>query len=220
MLRHAKKLLTAQQQMISDKGTSILHYTLQNKKQHESMRHYPKGDRIDHQTGSQYFYHCHREDLERGEHGHFHCFLRYKQIPAHIKPTLLTDWDKYIDNPMTHVVAIAMDRLGQPIRLFSVNRWVSSEIWYDAKHASKFTTRFKMSLTDDPYWQFLDQWIESMIHLFAPQIAWVYTQRDAAIKAHQQNNPDESVYENEHIEELSSIGIDLTQQVQWIINTP
>ena len=220
MMRHAKKLLTAQQQMISDKGTSILHYTLQNKKQHESMRHYPKGDRIDHQTGSQYFYHCHREDLERGEHGHFHCFLRYKQIPAHIKPTLLTDWDKYIDNPMTHVVAIAMDRLGQPIRLFSVNRWVSSEIWYDAKQTPKFTKRFKMTLTDDPYWMILDQWIESMVHLFAPQIAWVYNQRDIMIKAHQQQNPDESVYDNLDIEELSSIEIDLTKQIQWIINTP
>ena len=77
-----------------------------------------------------------------------------------------------------------------------------------------------MTLTDDPYWQILDQWIESMIHLFAPQIAWVYTQRDMIVKEHQQTNSEESVYNNKQIEELSSIEIDLTQQIQWIINTP
>lgn len=220
LLRYAKKLLKTQQQMTFENGRNILHYTLQSLPQHESMQHYPKGDRIDHQTGSQYFYHCHRENLESGEHGHFHCFLRYKQIPPHIKPKALVDWDKYIDNPMTHIIAIAMNRFGQPIRLFSVNRWVSSEIWYDAKYASKLTNRFKMTLEMDAYWKILDQWVESMIHLFAPQIAWVYTQRDIALTQHQQANPNESVYDNKTIDELSSIEIDLTQQIQWIINSP
>ena len=218
LMRHAKKLLTAQQQIVSNTGTSILHYTLQNKDQHESMSHYPKGDRIDHQTGSQYFYHCHRENFNSTEHGHFHCFLRYKHIPKHIKPTQLTDWDKHIDNPMTHLVAISMNNLGQPIRLFTVNRWISSEIWYDAKHAPNFINRFNLTLTDDPYWQILDQWVDAALHLFAPQISWLYTQRDAAIRAHQHDNLEDNVYENESIEELSSIAIDLTQQIQWIIN--
>lgn len=220
LLRYAKKLLLTQQQMTFEDGRNLLHYTLQNLPQHESMQHYPKGDRIDHQTGSQYFYHCHREDLKSGEHGHFHCFLRYKQIPIHIKPKALTDWDKYINNPMTHIIAIAMNRFGQPIRLFSVNRWVSSEIWYDAKYAPKLTSRFKMTLKEDAYWQILDQWVESMIHLFAPQIAWVYTQRDIAIKHHQQANPKTLVHDDKNIEELSSIEINLTQQIQWIMNSP
>ncbi len=220
LLRQIKKLLTAQQQIINPTGNSILHYTLKDKDQHESMSHYPKGDRIDRQTGAQYFYHCHRENFESTEHGHFHCFLRYKHIPKHIKPTPLDDWDKHIDNPMTHIIAISMNNLGQPIRLFTVNRWVSSEIWYDAKHASNFIKRFDMTLTDDPYWQILDQWVESMLHLFAPQIAWLYTTRDAAIKSLQQSNPGENIYESERFEELSSIAIDLKQQIEWIINSP
>lgn len=220
LLRHTRKLLVAQHQIMSNTGKSILYHTLQDNKRHEYMSHYPKGDRIDHQTGAQYFYHCHRENFESTEHGHFHCFLRYKHIPKHIKPTPLTDWDKHIDNPMTHIVSIAMNNLGQPIRLFSVNRWISSEIWYDAKHASNFINRFKMTLTDDPYWQILDQWVEAMLHLFAPQISWVYTERDAAIKAHQLKYPNVHAYDDEAFEELSSIDIDLTEQIQWIINTP
>ena len=220
LLGYAEQVLTAQQQMSTNKGKNILHYTLQKKRCHTRMSHYPKGDRIDHSTGSQYFYHCHRESTEREEHGHFHCFIRYKRIPKTYKPTPLADWDKYIDNPMTHLVAIAMDRYGQPIRLFTVNRWVTSEIWYDADYSPKFIKRFKMSLTDDPYWQVLDQWVDAMLHLFAPQIAWLHHQRDKAIAEHKLKNPDNNVYEDSNIEELSEITIDLKNQIHWILGAP
>ncbi len=217
MLGYAEQVLTTQQQMTTNTGKNILHYTLQKTRRHTRMNHYPKGDRIDHQTGAQYFYHCHRENTDRQEHGHFHCFLRYKHIPKKCKPTPLADWDKYIDNPMTHLIAIAMDRYGQPIRLFTVNRWVTSEVWYDAEHSPTFINRFKMTLTNDPHWQVLDQWVESMLHLFAPQIAWLHHQRDHVIAHHKLQNADNNVYEDENIEELSEISIDLKNQIQWIL---
>lgn len=217
MLDCAERVLSTQQHMMTNKGKTILHYTLQKKRRHTRMHHYPKGDRIDHKTGAQYFYHCHRENLDLNEHGHFHCFLRYKQIPKRCKPTPLADWDKYIDNPMSHLVAIAMDRYGQPIRLFTVNRWVTSEIWYDAEHASSFIKKFKMTLADDPYWQVLDQWVTAMLQLFSPQISWLHQQRDKAVAEHSLQNPGSNVYENANIEELSEIHIDLAKQVQWIL---
>lgn len=220
LLKQAESLLTAQHQIIQHTGNSIVHYTLQQNKQHERLSHYPKGDRIDSKSGAQYFYHCHRENYDSTEHGHFHCFIRYKHIPRYIKPARITDWDKYIDNPMTHIVAIAMNNLGQPIRLFTVNRWISCEIWYDACHAQKLVNRYQLNLKDDPYWQILDQWVNAMIHLFAPQITWLYTERDKVVLAHQKANPNVSVYENKAFEELSSIDIDLNQQINWIINTP
>ena len=217
LLDKAQQVLMAQQQMMSKKGKNILHYTLERKRQHKRMHHYPKGDRIDKNTGAQYFYHCHRENPDQEEHGHFHCFLRYKHIPKRCKPTPLEDWDKYIDNPMTHLVAIAMNRYGQPIRLFTVNRWVTSEIWYDAKHAPNFLNRFKMSITDSPYWKILDQWVEGMLHLFAPQIAWLHHQRDFIMEQHKLNFPTENIYENREIEELSEISINLNSHVQWLL---
>ena len=219
LLNYAELVLTTQQQMLTQTGKNILHHTLQKQRRHKNMNHYPKGDRIDRQTGAQYFYHCHRENLDIGEHGHFHCFLRYKHVPKQIKPKPLADWKKNLDNPMTHIVAIAMDRYGQPIRLFTVNRWVSSEIWYDAKHIPTFVKRFKMTLLDDPYWQILDQWIEGMLHLFSPQIAWLHHKRDAVIEHHTLRNPDINAYEDHDIEELSEISIDLKSQIEWIINT-
>ena len=218
LLDSAQRVLSTQHQMTTTKGKNILHYTLKKNRRHKSMHHYPTGDRIDRKTGAQYFYHCHRENMDRNEHGHFHCFLRYNHIQKRIKPTPLPDWKIYLDNPMTHIICISMDLYGQPIRLFTVNRWVTSEIWYDAEYAPSFIKRFKMNLTDDPYWQILDQWVESMLHLFSPQITWLHHQRDAAIAHHQLLNPDSNIYEDHTIEELSEISIDLKTQIQWIID--
>jgi len=217
-LSYATQVLEAQQQMMTDKGKNLLHYTLKKKRRHQQMSHYPKGDRIDRTTGAQYFYHCHREDLETTEHGHFHCFLRYKKIPKQIKPTRLDDWDRYIDNPMTHLVAIGMNQVGMPIRLFTVNRWVTSEVWYDAIHAPKFLKRFKMNLGDDPYWQVLDKWVEGMLQLYSPQISWLHQERDKLIQVHQERIPHENIYLNKELEELSFIDINLQKQIEWIIS--
>ncbi len=220
LLRYAAQMLNAQQNMLTPDGKNIIHYTLKNQDQlsHKKMVHYPLGDRIDTITGSQYFYHCHRENMQTTEHGHFHCFLRYPQIPTRIKPTRLPDWDKYMKNPITHLVSIAMNQLGEPIRLFSVNRWVTSEIWYDAKHTPTFINRFKMTLTDDPHWVILDEWITALIHLFAPQITWLNQTRDAAMARHKTSyTSSESIYEDRSIEELSEISIDIKQHIQWII---
>lgn len=220
LLRYAEQVLITQQQMQTTSGKNIIHYTLKKKRRHIRMNHYPKGDRMDLKTGGQYFYHCHREDEASSEHGHFHCFLRYTHIPKYLKPKPLPDWDKNLKNPYAHLIAISMNRCGQPIRLFTVNRWVTDETWYDAKHLPTLINRFKMTLTDDPHWQILDQWIEGMLHLFAPQIAWLHHQRDAAMKAYDQKNTDDNPYENNSIEELSEIAIDLKEQVQWIITSP
>jgi hypothetical protein len=217
-LGYATQVLESQQLMTTDKGKNILHYTLKKKRRHERMSHYPKGDRIDHSTGAQYFYHCHRENFESTEHGHFHSFLRYKQIPKSIKPIPLEDWDRYIDNPMTHIVAIGMNQLGQPIRLFMVNRWVTSDIWYPSECATPFLKRYKMTLTDDPYWQILDKWVEGMLHLFAPQIAWLHQERDRKIQLHQKKTSIENPYLDYDLEELAEIPIDLKQQIEWIIS--
>ena len=216
-LEYAKQILEAQRLMTSNKGKNVLHYILKGKRRFERMSHYPGGDRIDHKTGSQYFYHCHRENYESTEHGHFHCFLRYKQIPKSIKPAPLADWDRYIDNPMTHLVAIGMNQQGQPIRLFTVNRWITSEIWYAAEYTGRFLNRYKMTLTDEPYWQILDRWVEGMIHLFTPQIIWLNQERDKKILQHQTTNSIDNPYVDYDLEELSEITIDLKSQIEWII---
>lgn len=216
-LNYAKQVLEAQQQMMTARGKTILHYTLRRKRQHQYMDHYPAGDRIDYDTGAQYFYHCHREDYDTTEHGHFHCFLRYPHIAPRIKPTPLPDWDINMDSPMTHIIAISMSCDGQPMRLFTVNRCVSYEVWYDAKHIQRFINQYKMTKQDDPYWQILDRWVDGMIHLFAPQIVWLQHARDITIEHYKQVLPGTNVYENQDLQELSTIPINVADQIQWIL---
>jgi hypothetical protein len=215
LLRHALKLLDAQRKMSMPNGRNIIHYTLQSERQPLRMAHYPKGDRIDYNSGAQYFYHCHRENLKRQEHGHFHCFLRAAGIPDRIRPKPLPDWDKHIDSPMAHIVAVAMNRYGWPIRLFTVNRWVSAETWYAGRHTPAFVRKFKFE-GDDDHWGVLDSWMESMLQLFAPQIAWLSQQRDETIARWQRAHPDKNAYEARRLEELSELPVNLNAQVRWL----
>ncbi|MCX7116524.1 MAG: hypothetical protein NTW94_01185 [Legionellales bacterium] len=217
MLTCAEKVLTLQQQMITNTGKNILHYSLQKQRRYLSLKHYPKGDRIDRTTGAQYFYHCHRENKDTQEHGHFHCFLRYKHISKRTKPKPLSDWKKHLDNPMTHLVAISMNRYGQPIRLFTVNRWITAEIWYDSEHIERFVKKYQMTMSEPPYWAILDHWVDAMIHLFSPQIIWLHQQRDIIMHHHQSQDPEHNIYEDRTIEELSEIPIDIASQIQWIL---
>ena len=219
MLKSALTVLEMTQAMSAGKGKNILHYTLQRKRRHKAMEHYPGGDRIEYSTGAQYFYHCHREDRETGEHGHFHSFMRYKKIPRRIRPAALPDWDKNLDNPMAHIVAIAMDCYGKPIRLFTVNRWVTDETWYDAEHVTEFIRKYKFrqDKEEESYWWKLDKWVESMHQLFAPQIIWLHQERDHRVAAWQKKYPSRNPYEDRELEEITSIPIDIVDQVNWLM---
>ncbi|MBN9230280.1 MAG: hypothetical protein BGO90_07940 [Legionella sp. 40-6] len=214
-LHYAMQILEAQKHMLGEDGKNLLHYLLKNRERYERMTHYPQGDRIDSVSGAQYFYHCHRENFASTEHGHFHCFLRYKNIPTSIKPSALKDWDYYIENPMTHIIAIAMNQMGQPIRLFTVNRWVTSEIWYDASNMSKIIKNYQLNLTHS-YWSVLDHWVEGIIHLFTPQITWLHRQRDRYMQ-HQIDSGNVNPYTDRSLEELSELSIDLKKQIEWVI---
>jgi hypothetical protein len=217
LLKRAEQVLINQQQMITDNGENILHYTLNKSKKHTKYKHYPSGDRIDLKTGGQYFYHCHRENEEVEEHGHFHCYLRKKFIPQYIKPANIPQTYKKEEHAMTHLIAVAMNRIGEPIRLFTPNQWVTSEVWYHSRHAARLTRRFKISMNDDPYWQALDQWIEGILHLFLPQIIWLHKERDRIIKTYTNSDSVGNIYANKNIEEVSEVSINLQEQIEWIL---
>ena len=214
-LHWANQVLSAQQHIQQQLSSSIVKYTLGDEPIHQAMQHYPKGDRIDKLYGGQYFYHCHRENQDTAEHGHFHCYLRQSGIPKHIPRKTGLKWRA--DNSMTHLIAIGMDLFGQPIRLFTVNRWVSDETWFDAKHAPHLIKRFKLSLTNPSPWQIIDCWVQGMVHLFMPQIIWLLQARDHQMAAFQ-HEQGLDCYENKSIEEITSLSIDLPSQIQWILS--
>ncbi|MGH6662348.1 MAG: DUF6969 family protein [Rhodospirillales bacterium] len=179
--------------------------------------HYPPGDVYDHDTHAQYYYHTHppegRAKKFGSEHGHFHTFLRPKGMPTKVKPAPVPDYKQPEgdNDALTHFVAIAMDRAGFPIRLFTTNRWVTGETWYEAKSVIAMLDRFIIDLAH-PSWP-VNMWISAMLRLFGPDIEALLVERDRAIDDWQRRHPGDNVYEDRRLEITSIRDISVDVQI-------
>ena len=229
LIEHAMAALQAQQQIQEAGGVHQLMMKQAEAEGFTAWQHYPKGDRIDYESGGQYYYHCHRENFETEEHGHFHCFLRKKGNarnggwPISYKIADIPEKEKYLNSPMTHLITIGLNRYGLPIRLFTVNRWVTKETWFEAEKMHKLRKRFDLKHVKAregqlEQWRVVDEWIEHLIHLFAAQIDWLISERDKAMAEHiKQIRDSDNHYDDKRIEELSALDISLEAQVGWLM---
>jgi len=178
--------------------------------------HYPEGDVYDPRSHAQYYYHAHPKDERPGEHGHFHTFLRPKGMPAGIAPAPLPDFvpPEGANDALSHLVAISMDRRGNPLKLFATNRWVTGEVWYAAADVIRMLDRFAIDHVR-PSWA-VNIWITGMIALFRPQIVALITARDAAIAAWAEDHPDDNVHEDRALEVTDECGISIPDQIAAI----
>ncbi len=161
-------------------------------------RHYPEGEVYDPASHAQYFYHRHpapsrNRPAQPIEHGHFHLFLRGEGMPAGVTP-LLSPELAVANAPaprqsaplklgrsdkVCHLVALAVDERGEPLRLFTTNRWVTGETWYRADDVILMLDRFRVR-SDHPS-ALLNRWIGALVRLFQPEIAALLRERDQAI---------------------------------------
>jgi hypothetical protein len=177
--------------------------------------HYPPGDVYDHETHGQYYYHAHAAAQRfQGEHGHFHTFVRPKGMPPGIVPAKVPGFVMPEDpnDALCHLVAIAMTPVGLPFRLFTVNRWVTGEVWYRAEDVIRLLDVFKIDHAQ-PSWP-VNRWISAMIRLFKPQIADLLRARDRKVARWQELNPDSDVFEDRDLEVTSFLDVSLDRQVQ------
>ncbi len=126
-------------------------------------RHYPEGEVYDPASHAQYFYHRHpaparKRPAQPAEHGHFHLFLRGEGMPAGITPLLMPELAVANapaprqsaplklgrSDEVCHLVALAVDGKGEPLRLFTTNRWVTGETWYRADDVIRMLDRFRV----------------------------------------------------------------------------
>jgi hypothetical protein len=175
--------------------------------------HYPTGDVFDHVTDSQFYYHAHPQDLRSGEHGHFHTFLRPDGMPKGVRPAMVEDFKmpEGENEALSHLIAISMDKFGVPIRLFTTNRWVTGEVWYDADNVRMMLDNFLIDHTR-PSWP-VNRWISGMVRLFRPQIVSLIDARDKAIEVWKERYPDRNVFEDNDLEITSALDIDIDTQV-------
>jgi hypothetical protein len=178
--------------VLQKSGSNVVAEVLRGQGEFYELDHYPKGDVYDLETHSQYFYHAHRE----GEHGHFHTFLREKGMPEECRPVAQTEapFMKERDDKISHLIAISMNRTGFPIGLFTTNRWITADNWYEADDVIEMLDRFEMDLAS-PSWP-VNIWLTAMLRLFRPQIVELVRERDAMVANWQKDHPDMDVFED------------------------
>lgn len=183
--------------------------------------HYPPGDVYDRETHGQYYFHAHPVDQRfPGEHGHVHTFLRGKGMPAGLSPAPLPDGKatkKKDDDPLCHLVAVAMDNRGMAFRLFTVNRWVTGETWYSAPDVAAMLEYFKIDQAR-PSWP-TNRWLSALIQLYRPQIRTLLAARDRTVADWARRFPDRDVYEDRDLEVTSFVEISVEDQVRQVEQT-
>jgi hypothetical protein len=192
-------------------------------------RHYPEGEAYDPKSHAQYFYHSHPA-LERPsrEHGHFHTFLRAEGMPAGVAPLILPEiavadvgalppqaapLKRGTKEEVSHLVAIAVDARGEPIRLFTTNRWVTGETWYRADDVIRMLECFAVNEPEPS--PTLNLWIGAMLRLFRPQIAALLRARDDTIVTWRRRRRTQ-VFEDPTLEITSSLEISLDGQLAFL----
>ena len=162
----------------------------------EENKKYPPDLLQFNQTGWRAYYHCHpstRTGNHRfvGEHGHFHIFVRNKKEPE--------TW--------SHLVALAIDNMGQPLGWFTVNHWVTGEHWEE-------TATLMNSLQKIPYSKqtsLIECWIMSLLALSNEHIFAVLQKRDEIIEQIRirDNSQYSDIKQDKNLYLLSEVSINL-----------
>ena len=237
----AGQALTECRREMAASGTSPLAEALQDAAPVYEWRHYPGGDVYDPASHAQYFYHAHPPGERRAaqigeEHGHFHTFLRARGMPAGVRPLVLPEFAVANNpaapkaplvpsapataageeaDPWSHLVAIAMDATGAPLRFFTTNRWVTGETWYPAADVARMLDRFAPGEGGPS--PLLNRWLAALLALYKPQLADLIAQRDTAVMDwRRRHRAKVHVLEDQRLEITSLLAIDIEAQIAQI----
>jgi hypothetical protein len=209
---------------LAARGSNIAREAVGRDGDAEDWRHYPPGDAYDLISHAQYFYHRHpAEPDDTREHGHFHLFLRAEGMPAGTQPLLLPETaiaKEYLPTPpqaapikrgardeVCHLIAIAVDAAGEPVRLFTTNRWVTGETWYRAEDVIRMLDRFSLDAAEPA--SFVNFWLAAMVRLYQPEIAMLLRERDRTVMNPIRQRRRVDVFEDSKLEITSTLDIDL-----------
>ena len=188
-------------------------------------RHYPAGDVYDPSSHAQYFYHRHpapdAATKHPDEHGHFHLFMRAEGMPEGTLPLLLPEVaianlptppqaapsKRGACDEVSHLVAVAIDAQGEPVRLFTTNRWVTGETWYRAEDVIRMLDRFSLDAAEPT--SLVNGWLGAVVRLYQPEIAMLLRKRDEAVMDPRRRRRRVDVFEDPKLEITSSLAIDL-----------
>lgn len=200
--------------VLNKSGLNLVGEVLRGFGEFTEFEHYPPDDVYDPESHAQYYFHAHAPgEREWSDYGHFHIFLRPKGMPPGIRPLAVPEGEPPSgeNNALSHLIAISMTRDGLPARLFTTNRWVSAETWYEAEDVVRMLDHCVFDVAW-PSWP-LNRWLSAMLVLFRPQIEDLIRRRDRAVQEWAKDHPGEDVFEDRRLEITSALDISLERQL-------
>lgn len=165
-----------------------------------SWKHYPENDYTDHASGYEFYYHAHdQQDMPEAEHGHFHVFKRSLKHP-----------EQFI-----HLIGIALNAKGLPVRLFTTNQWVTGEAMAQAKKVISALKGFKVS----PKGRLapIGKWLTALVTLYVEEMESLIQQRDQWIAKQLATGKSKAqLLDNQKHHVLSSCQIDLIEKLSLL----
>ena len=161
--------------------------------------HYPPDDVVDFRSGSQFYYHAHRDGTL--EHGHLHLF--WHATASGRRRHLRDGQRRWVRTAPSHLFAISLDARGMPVALFTVNRWVTDGHWFDAATTLAQVDRFAMGEIDGH--AHACRWLNGFVQLYRPLVAELLRKRDQRLARRPDLN---QALDDRRVELLSFIPID------------
>jgi len=198
---HAKNALAILTDF-AQRGLTIPQVLMGQDRIFREWQHYPSHDLVDVATGYEVYYHAHKVDeMSDMEHGHFHLF---KRSP--------TQADQFM-----HLIAIALDPKGLPVRLFTTNQWVTGETMGSAESLRDALRNFRVETGNSL--DTLASWIQSLITLYRDEIEQLIEERDRRLnQLASQAKSMASVLNDQSIHVLSQRQIHLLDDLSGPIN--
>lgn len=137
--------------------------------------HYPPDELIDDRSGSQMYYHAHRDGGQ--EHGHLHLF--WHATASGRRRYLRPGRKRWNRTAPSHLFAVSLDARGLPVGLFTVNRWVTDGHWFDASTTHGLVEKFAMAPVDGHAASC--RWVTGFVRLYRPVVADLLRRRDARL---------------------------------------
>ena len=172
----------------------------------EAFRHYPAGDVYDFGSHAQFYYHGHRD----AEFGHIHLFQRPRGMPAGL---VAAEPSAEADAPC-HLIAVGLGPGGVPVELFTTNRWVTGESWYDAPAVKRMLAALRLSTTGRlaP----VAAWLGALVAFYRPVLERLVDERDQAVADWRQAHGDRDALGDERLEVTSRRTIDFAADLDWV----
>lgn len=183
-------------------GESVLHQLLGHQPP-EAWKHFPEQDARDTRRGYRWYYHSHDTSERDGEHGHFHLFSEH---PSGVRGGVT----------LTHLIAIGIDPLGLPTRVFTVNRWVTDEVWRDADQVVRLLTRFRVAGASGTAKADVGEWLAALVQIFEPQIRRTVLERDRSMRERASGGNRPNLRDDRRIEVISTCRVSLVHQIEAI----